>query len=232
MAGVNAVAIASGCERSADRARDRVTPIELFFDLVFVFAFTQVTTLMSEDTTWGGVGNGVMILAALWLAWTGYAWLTNTIDPDEGVVRAAMLVAIIAMFVAALAVPDAFGGEGVLFGVAFLVVRLMHLALFALAGRGDRELFGAVLRITPAAVVGGAFIIAAGFADGGLKPALWLVALSIDYAGPFLGGLRGWRVDPPHFAERHALIMIIAVGEAFIAMGVAHRIRGSRQVSP
>ena len=127
----------------------RVTPLELFFDLVFVFAFTQVTTLMSDDATWSGLGDGMLVLAALWWAWAGYAWLTNFVDPDEGAVRGAMLVAIIAMFVAALAVPDAFGDEGVLFGVAFLVVRLMHLALFAVAARGDRELLAAVVRLTP-----------------------------------------------------------------------------------
>ena len=98
----------------------RVTPIELFFDLVFVFAFTQVTTLMSADPTWSGLGEGVLVLAAVWWAWAGYAWLTNFVDPDQGAVRGAMLVAIIAMFIAALAVPDAFGSEGVLFGVAFL----------------------------------------------------------------------------------------------------------------
>jgi low temperature requirement protein LtrA len=140
----------------------RVTPLELFFDLVFVFAFTQVTTLMSDDTTWGGLGDGLLILAALWWAWAGYAWLTNAVDPDEGVVRGAMLVAITAMFVAALVVPDAFGAHGVLFGVAFLIVRLMHVALFALAGRGDRDLLSAVLRITPSTVVGAGLIIAAG----------------------------------------------------------------------
>ena len=198
----------------------RVTPLELFFDLVFVFAFTQVTTLMSDDATWSGLGDGMLVLAALWWAWAGYAWLTNFVDPDEGAVRGAMLVAIIAMFVAALAVPDAFGDEGVLFGVAFLVVRLMHLALFAVAARGDRELLAAVVRLTPPTLIGGGLIIAAGFVDGGWKPALWLIALLIDYVGPLAGGVRGWRVDPPHFAERHALIMIIALGEAFIAMGV------------
>ena len=198
----------------------RVTPIELFFDLVFVFAFTQVTTLMSADPTWSGLGEGVLVLAAVWWAWAGYAWLTNFVDPDEGAVRGAMLVAIIAMFIAALAVPDAFGSEGVLFGIAFLIVRLMHLALFALSARGDSELLAAVLRLTPSVAVAAGLIIAAGFADGGLKPALWLLALAIDYLGPLVGGVRGWRVDTAHFAERHALIMIIALGEAFIAMGV------------
>jgi low temperature requirement protein LtrA len=198
----------------------RVTPLELFFDLVFVFGFTQVSTLMSDDPTWSGLGNGLLILAALWWAWVGYAWLTNFVDPDEGAVRGAMLVAIIAMFVAALAVPDAFGGEGVLFGVAFLIVRLMHIALFVHAGRGDRDLLMAVLRIAPSTAIGAGLIIAAGFVDGGLKPVLWLVALSVDYLGPLVSGVSGWRVHPAHFAERHALILIIALGEAFIAMGV------------
>jgi low temperature requirement protein LtrA len=198
----------------------RVTPLELFFDLVFVFAFTQVTTLMSIDTTWGGVGRGMLVLAALWWAWTGYAWLTNTVDPDEGAVRVAMLAAMAAMFVAALAVPDAFGRHGVVFGVAFLVVRVMHVALYALAGRGDPDLLAAVMRLAPSTVVGAALIIAAGFVDGTLKPVLWLAALTIDYFGPLVGGGRGWRVQPAHFVERHALIIIIALGESLVAIGV------------
>jgi low temperature requirement protein LtrA len=198
----------------------RVTPLELFFDLVFVFALTQVTTLLSNDTTWAGVGRAVLVLAALWWAWTGYAWLTNTVDPDEGIARVAMLAAMAAMFVAALAVPDAFGSEGVVFGVAFLIVRVMHVALYALAGRGDPDLFAAVMRLVPSTVVGAALIIAAGFVDGTLKPMLWLAALIIDYFGPLAGGGRGWRVQPAHFVERHALIIIIALGESLVAIGV------------
>jgi low temperature requirement protein LtrA len=198
----------------------RVTPLELFFDLVFVFAFTQVSTLMAADPSWSGLGNGMLVLAALWWAWVGYAWLTNFVDPDEGAVRGAMLVAIVAMFIAALAVPEAFGRHGVVFGVAFLIVRVMHVALYAWAGRGDRDLVAAVLRITPSTLIGAGLIVAAGFAGDGLKPLLWLTALAIDYLGPLVGGTRGWRVDPGHFAERHALILIIALGEAFIAMGV------------
>src|SRR5207244_5939349 len=122
----------------------RVTPLELFFDLVFVFAFTQVTTLLSNDPTWGGLGRGLLVLTALWWAWAGYAWLTNTVDAEEGPVGASMLVAMAAMFVAALAVPDAFGRHALVFGAAFFIVHLMHVALFTLAGRGDPDLLAAV----------------------------------------------------------------------------------------
>src|SRR4051794_27618607 len=126
-----------------------VTPRELFFDLVFVFAFTQVATLLADDPTFAGIGRGVLVLAALWWAWAAYASLTNAVDPEENAVGAALLVALIAMFVAALVVPDVFGGEGVLFGAAFFVVCAMHVALYALAGRGSRDLLRAVLRLAP-----------------------------------------------------------------------------------
>jgi low temperature requirement protein LtrA len=198
----------------------RVTPLELFFDLVFVFAFTQVTTLLASDATWGGLGHGLLILAALWWAWAGYAWLTNTVDPGEGAVTGAMLVAMGAMFVAALAVPDAFGRHGVVFGVAFLVVQVMHVALYTLAGRGDPDLLGAVLRLAPSSIVGAGLILAAGFVQTGLRPALWVAALAVGYLGPLVGGMRGWRVHPAHFVERHELILIIALGESFVAIGL------------
>ena len=198
----------------------RVTPLELFFDLVFVFGFTQVTTVFSDDPTWSGLGHGLLILSALWWAWAAYAWLTNTIDPDEGAVWGAMLVALAAMFVAALAVPEAFGRHGVVFGVAFLIVNVMHLTLYALGARGDRDLLAAILRIAPASLVGATLIVVAGFVHGALRPTLWLAALTIGLFGPLLGGASGWRVQPAHFVERHGLIVIIAIGESLIAIGL------------
>ena len=141
--------------------------------------------------------------------------------PDEGVVLAAMLVAMAAMFVTALAVPTAFGDHGVLFGVAFLVVNVMHRALFALAARGDPDLLGAILRTSPATFIGCALILVAGFVDGGLNDALWVGALAVGFLGPLFSDLTGWRVEPSHFIERHGLIMIIALGESLIAIGFA-----------
>jgi low temperature requirement protein LtrA len=212
-------------EQLAEREQ-RVTPLELFFDLVFVFGFTQVTTVLSEDPTWGGLGHGLLILAALWWAWAAYAWLTNTADPDLGAVWGAMLVAMAAMFVAALAVPEVFGRHGVVFGVAFLIVNVMHLALYALTARRDRELLAAILRIAPSALAGATLILVAGFVHGDLKPLLWLAALAVGLFGPLLTDLSGWRVQPAHFVERHGLIVIIAIGESLIAIGVGARSTG------
>src|SRR3954452_3116473 len=201
----------------------RVTPLELFFDLVFVFAFTQVTTVLTDDSTWTGLGHALLILGVLWWAWAAYAWLTNTVDPEESVVWGAILVAMAAMFVAALAVPDAFGPHGVVFGVAFLIVNVMHLALYAIGARDDRDLLGAILRTAPMALTGAALIIAAGFAHGTLRPMLWLAALAVGLFGPLLAGISGWRLQPAHFVERHGLIVIIAIGESLIAIGLGAR---------
>jgi low temperature requirement protein LtrA len=204
----------------------RVTPLELFFDLVFVFGFTQVTTVLSGNPTWSGLGHGLLILGALWWVWAAYAWLTNTVDPEVGAVWGAMLVAMAAMFVAALAVPDAFGSHGVVFGVAFLIVTIMQLTLYALAARGDPALLAAVLRLAPSALAGAGLIIVAGFVDGGPKAILWLAALAVGYLAPLLRSLGGWRVQPEHFVERHGLIVIIAIGESLVAIGIGERDSG------
>jgi low temperature requirement protein LtrA len=197
----------------------RVTPLELFFDLVFVFAITQVTSLMAADPTWAGIGRGLLVLAAVWWAWSAYAWLTNSLEPEELSVRVAMFAAMAAMLVVALAVPEAFDDHGVLFGVAYFVVRLLQLVLYAIPGKEDRDLLNAVLRYARSAMVGSALLIAAGFFDGEKQAALWIGALAIDYFG-VLGRVRGWTVSPAHFAERHNLIVIIALGESLVAVGI------------
>ena len=212
-------------ELHAEREQ-RVTPLELFFDLVFVFALTQVTTVLSDNPTWSGLGHALLILGVLWWAWATYAWLTNTVDPGLGAVSAAMLVAMAAMFVTALAVPDAFGSHGVLFGVAFLIVTVMYLALYGLSARHDPDLLAAILRIAPSTLVGALLIILAGFADGGLRSILWLTALAVVFVAPLLLGISGWRVQPAHFAERHGLIVIIAIGESLIAIGLGEAVSG------
>jgi low temperature requirement protein LtrA len=207
-------------------SEQRVTPLELLFDLVFAFGFTQVTTLLSEEPTWSGVGKGLLIIAALWWAWSSFAWLTSTVDTDDGWVSAAMLAAMAAMFVAALAVPDAFGRQGGVFGVAFLIVSIMFLALFALTTREETELLAAILRVVPIFLTGATLITVAGFVHGTLRPALWVIALVVGMFGPLLRGMTGWRLQPAHFIERHGLIIIIAIGESLIAIGIGARNTG------
>ncbi|MGH3027253.1 MAG: low temperature requirement protein A, partial [Gaiellaceae bacterium] len=196
-----------------------VTPLELFFDLVFVFALTQVTGFMSDDPTWAGVGKGMLILAALWWTWGAYAWLTNEIDPDEGSARLAVFAAMGAMFVSALAVPNAFGNDAVLFGLAYFTVRVLHIVLFAEA-TPHVDVRQASYRLARTAIPGPALIVVAGFLDGNAQIACWLVALTIDYAGPYVFGVRGFSVSAEHFAERYALIVIIALGESIVAIGI------------
>jgi low temperature requirement protein LtrA len=206
-------------DRQIEREQ-RVTPLELFFDLVFVFAITQVTGFLSHSPTWGGLPRGLLLLGALWWAWGAYAWLTNTLDPEEGAVRLAVLAAIAALLIVSLAAPGAFGRDGVIFAVAYLVVRALHLVLYGIAGRGDRDLFRAVVRLVPTATLGPALLVIAGFLDGSGQLALWGAALAIDYLGPLVGGMRGWRISPAHFVERFGLIIIIALGESIVAIGV------------
>jgi low temperature requirement protein LtrA len=206
-------------DRQAEREQ-RVTPLELFFDLVVVFAITQVTSFLSRTPTWGGLLRGLLLLGALWWAWAAYAWLTNTLDPEEGGVRLAVFGAIAAMLVVSLSAPGAFAADAVTFGVAYFVVRALHLALYTIAGRGDRDLFRAVVRIVPAATLAPALLVVAGFLNGSAQLALWGSALAIDYLGVLLGHMRGWRVPPAHFVERFGLIIIIALGESIVAIGV------------
>ena len=198
----------------------RVTPLELFFDLAFVFGFTQVTSLLVDDPTWGGVFRGMLVLAALWWAWTGYAWFTSTLDVDEGGVRLAMLAAMAAMFAVALAVPGAFGDDALLFGVAYLFVRVLHLVLYAAVSKDNPDLRGMLRRIAPTELLGASLLVVAGFLEGDAQIAAWVVALAVDYLGPAVTNLSGKRIAPEHFAERHGLIILIALGESLVAIGV------------
>ena len=199
----------------------RVTPIELFFDLVFVFALTQVTALVHEDLTWAGMVRGLAVLAVLWWAWAGYVWLTNSVEPDEGYQRLVLLVAMTAMLIAGIAVPHAFGMWSVTFGAAYLTVRVLHVVLYLAATREDPQVFRAVVRLTPGMLAGGLLVFAAGFLDAGWPRALlWAFAIAVDFSAPVVTGVDGWRVQPAHFAERHGLAVVIALGESVIAVGL------------
>jgi low temperature requirement protein LtrA len=201
----------------------RVAPTELFFDLVFVFAFTQVTTLWLEHDTWGGLVRGLLVLAVLWWVWASYSWLTNIADADAGLVWTVMVCATAALFVAALAVPGAFGAERLVFGVAFFAVVAAFVGLYALVGKREPDLLAAVLRMARTVLPAAALIVVAAFVPAVWRPPLWALAFVIGFFGSVLGGTAGWRVHPAHFAERHGLIVIIAVGESLSAIGFGAR---------
>jgi low temperature requirement protein LtrA len=202
------------------REGERVTPLELFFDLVFVLALTQCTTLMARTPTWKGVLEGLLVLGVLWWSWVGYAWLTSVIDPEEGSVRLAMFVAMAALLVAALCVPGAFGREALLFACVYAVVRGAHIALFAIASREDAELRHSVVGLAGSTALGVGLLVAAAFVGGAPQIGLWALALGLDMLGPYLFGAEGWKLVPGHFAERHGLIVLIALGESIVALGV------------
>jgi low temperature requirement protein LtrA len=174
---------------------------------------------MAAQPTWQGMAKGVLVLAVLWWSWVGYAWLTSAVNPEEGSVRIAMFGAMAAFLVAALAVPDAFGHSALLFAAAYAVVRVGQILLFFLASRDDAALRSSVLGLAVSTAIGVGLLAGASFLDGALQGGLWALAVFLDAAGPYVYGSEGWRLVASHFAERHGLIVIIALGESIVAIG-------------
>jgi low temperature requirement protein LtrA len=213
-------AVAEPIEDEPVEVEQQVTALELFFDLVFVFAITQVTGFVSADATWTRLIEGLAILAALWFVWESYVWLANSAASDEGAVRVVLLFAMGALLIVSLAVPRAFGDDGLVFGVAYFVVRAAHICAYLIVARGDEQLRGVVVRLATTVLPGAALLVVAGALDGTAQALCWIGALAIDYGGLMVRGVEGWRVAAKHFSERHGLIIIIALGESIVALGV------------
>jgi low temperature requirement protein LtrA len=204
-----------------------VTPLELFFDLVFVFALTQVTAYMADELSWHGILRGALVLMLLWWGWTGYAWLANVASAEERPMKLAILGGMSAMFLLALCIPEAFddlpGGLSgpVVFAICYLLVRVMHFVMFLIISREDAGLRSQVYRFAPSVVASSAVLLVASQVEGWLQTSLWVLALVADYVGTVLAGFSGWRLPSPgHFSERHGLIIIIALGESIVAIGL------------
>ncbi len=223
---------ATGSKMRTTTSESRVTALELFFDLVFVFAVTQVTSLLAANMSALGILQGLLVLALLWWCWVGYSWLGNVVQADEGWTRVTMFAAMIAMFVLALCVPEAFddapGGLNapIVLGICYLLVRSLHLLAFWLAAGAvaDRGLRRQLRKFTPSMLGSSALLLLASHWDGQehrfLVTGIWLAVVVVDYGGTIAGGSSGWRLDAPaHFAERHGLVIIVALGESLIAMG-------------
>ena len=203
-----------------------VTTLELFFDLVFVFAITQITAFMAVDLGWQACLRGLVLLSLLWFAWCSYSWLGNQAHADEGILRVAYILAMAALFVVALAIPEAWGDEGggvsapVLLAAGLAVVRLTHLGVYAVAAAGDVGLRRQVVRTAVPVGVSAGLLLLGAVLGGPAQTALWALALVVDYTGIYAVGA-DWRLPAPrHFAERYGLIVLIALGESLIAVGV------------
>jgi low temperature requirement protein LtrA len=207
-------------EETVAEEERKTSYLELFFDLVFVFAFTQVTALILEDTSPQGFLRATLVLAMVWWAWSAYAWMTNAIDIENTVTRLIIFGAMAAGFFMALAVPDAFQDEAAWFAVAYFVVRVLNSALYAWGVRDDPTNLHAILRLTPWFVVAAFVALAGGFVDPDYRAWIWLASLVIDVVGTLLAANVEWHVSPSHFAERFALIVIIALGESIVAIGI------------
>jgi low temperature requirement protein LtrA len=198
----------------------RVSTLELFFDLVFVFTITQLAETLSEHLTIATFGNVVLILTVVWWMYSGYAWLTNAVAPNSTVRRTLLLTGMAGFLVMALAIPEAFGAYGWLFGASYLVVNLVHSALFRQAGAAARV---AMRVITPLNVLAALLVLAGGFLPEPWRHLCWVAAPIIQIMAGYLHRAEMHSIAAGHFAERHGLVVIIAIGESIIAIGVGFR---------
>jgi len=195
--------------------------LELFFDLVFVFAITQVTTLVISDTSPAGFGRAALILGLVWWAWGGFAWMTNAIDVEDALVRRTMLLAMLGVFFVALALPDAFTDAAPWFAAPYFAVRVLHMAVYFYGVRENAAYRQGVLFLAPAFLGSPLIVLAASFLDDPWRTGLWAFALAVEMIAAALSGNRGFTISPAHFVERHALFIIIALGESIVAIGLA-----------
>jgi low temperature requirement protein LtrA len=203
----------------------RTSPVELLWDLVFVFAVTQVTTLLARDLTWAGFGRAMLALALIWWAWSAFVWAANAADERSLTMRASLLGSMVLIFVTGVAVPHAFGDEGWIFAGTYAAVRFIHLALYADASRRGNARWESIAGFAVTVAIGMALLLAGAAVHGGTRVALWAVAAAIDYAGPAVltrRRLRGLQqVAVAHFAERYGLFVIICLGESVVGIGLA-----------
>jgi low temperature requirement protein LtrA len=209
-------------EPPADGQDDiRVSTIELFFDLVFVFTITQLTSLLIAEPTWRGVAQVVLIFGNLWWMYGGYVWLTNAVPPSEPVVRLLLLAGMGAFLVVALSIPDAFGDAGIAFGVGYLIVNVVHAGIFLTSSQ--ESVVRSVRRLGPTNITTAALLLVAGFTSGWLLWTLWIATFVLHWFTPFFTATSGFHIRARHFVERHGLILLIALGESVVAVGLGVR---------
>ncbi|KOV62315.1 low temperature requirement protein A [Streptomyces sp. MMG1121] len=214
---------------AAEETGRRVTTLELFFDLVFVFTLTQLTVLLTHDLSFATAGRVALVLVVLFWMYGAYAYLTNQVPPDRPSRRLLLMCGMGAFLVCALAIPRVFEDTGVVFGIGFLLVVVVHTALYTRSHGWDSIWYGVTNALAALSVTG------AGLVDGLAADGLWVLAIALQFVTPLVAergpGRKGGRsavlvrarlgaLDPAHFVERHGLLLIIAFGESVISIGV------------
>jgi low temperature requirement protein LtrA len=196
----------------------RVTSLELFFDLVFVFTITELTNVLNAESSARGLLQVVLMLAVIWWMYGGYAWMTNAVAADTVNRRLLLLGGMGGYLLLALAIPHAFSGSGLAFGLAYLAIVAVHTGLFTRAT--SQSVVRAILRLFPLNVLSALVIVAGGALGGTAQYVLWAVAIGLQWLTPVISGLEGFDIDPAHFVERHGLVLLIAIGESVVATGI------------
>jgi low temperature requirement protein LtrA len=197
---------------------ERVSTLELFFDLVFVFTITQLTAVLSDDPTLRGLLRVVLMLGVIYWMYGGYAWLTNAVAADRAARRVLLLGGMAAYLLLALAIPQAFSGDDLAFGVAYLVIVSIHLGLYTRTGLPHT--MRALARLAPFNLASALLVLAAVLVDGAAAYLVWAAAFALEWVTPLVTGIGGFRIAPAHFVERHGLVVIVALGESVVAIGI------------
>jgi low temperature requirement protein LtrA len=218
--------------RTRDSGEQRVTTLELFFDLVYVFAVTQLSHLLLDHLSFRGVLETLMLLLAVWWVWVYTAWFTNWFDPDRLPVRLVLVAVMLASLLMSVAIPEAFGERGLMFALAYVAIQVGRTAFTFIALRKSlgvsHPLSRTFQRILTWFVASGVLWIIGGLLSSEARYAVWLLALAVDYSGPVVGyyvpGLgrsrtQEWTIEGGHFAERCQLFIIIALGESILVTG-------------
>jgi len=214
-------AAASRGDESEQTEQVRVSALELFSDLVFVFAITQLTTLLVNDPTWRGLGHALLIFGMIWWIYGGYIWLTNSVRPDRLMRKLLLFGAMAGFLMMGLAIPRAFSGDGTVFGIGYLIAVLIHTGLFTQAARASK--LAGIVRVAPFNLASAVLLIVAGSLTSGVETALWAAALTIQVATPFVTRTERFHIEPGHFVERYSLLVLIALGESLVAVGAGGR---------
>lgn len=205
-------------EPNVDGGQVRVSTLELFFDLVFVFTITQLTHVFTHHPGWEALAQVVVLFGVIWWMYSGYVWLTNEVAPSNSQRRTLLLIGMFGFFVLALAIPDAFHGTGLAFGLGYVLVNTVHTALFWVSGGTSAS--QAIKRIAPLNALAAALVLAGGFVHGWWQYLCWGLAFAVQILSPYLVDTRDFVVRASHFCERNGLVIIVAIGESVVAIGL------------